>query len=129
MKLQEAAEILSETPGEAAELGADAIAFAQALHESFRQNHMTSSEDVDLNQLENLVDALFGELAAASLFLSESNFSRVPDMLRAVNKSLANSDHSVPPEVVKGFARLATRIEKTRLASKNLMIGEQTKPV
>jgi hypothetical protein len=98
----------------ALEMGADALAFVQSLHDMFRDNGMTAKEKPDLNELENLVDALLGELAAACIFLSEPSFSRVPDMLRVISEKLAKSD-DVPVVVSKGYERLAKRIEVTRL--------------
>jgi len=78
---------------------------------------MTEQEEPDLNELENLIDALHGELGAAVLFLCEPSFARVPDMLRAVGKAMGAMDEAnvVPPPIVKGFSRLAKRIENTRV--------------
>lgn len=105
---------------DAAEMGADALAFVQALHSMFRDNGMTSKDQPDLNELENLIDALHGELAAACIFLSEPSFSRVPDMLRIVAKQL-NKSEEVPLVVVKGYERLAKRIEATRMNMQTLI--------
>ena len=82
---------------------------------------MTSSESPDLGELENLVDALTGELAAACIFLSEPSFSRVPDMLRAVSQNLEKSPDEVPAVVIRGYSRLAKRIENTRLQMQALI--------
>jgi hypothetical protein len=100
---------------EALDLAADAMAFVQSLHQTFADNGMTSSTEPDLNELENIIDAIYGELAAACIFLSEPSFARVPDMLRVVSKKLEGSKDEVPPVVVKGYERLAKRIENTRL--------------
>lgn len=101
---------------ESLELAADAIAFVQALHQMFSENGMTSSENPSLNELENLIDATHGELGAACLFLCEPSFSRVPDMLRGIARKLEKEGGTevAPLVVIKGFDRLAKRIENTR---------------
>lgn len=106
-----------EPSQEVREAALDAIAFVQSLHEMLRDNGMTDKDQPDLDELENLVDAIHGELGAAVLFLCEPSFARVPDMLRVVSKQLdkAGDAASVPPVIVKGFDRLAKRIENTRV--------------
>lgn len=100
---------------EALEYAADAVAFAQALHQMFSDTGMTTKENPDLDELENLVDALSGELAAACIFLAEPSFTRVPDMLRVVSDKLAlTKDSGLPKVVILGYSRLAKRIENTR---------------
>jgi len=108
---------VSASSAEALEMASDALAFVQGLHEMFQQNAMTAKENSDLNELENLVDAVHGELAAACIFLSEPSFSRVPDMLRLISKKLNKQvdEKEVPFVVIKGYERLAKRIEVTRL--------------
>jgi hypothetical protein len=108
---------------EALELAADALAFVQGLHQMFSENGMTSSENPTLNELENLIDATHGELGAACLFLCEPSFSRVPDMLRGISKKLesAGGANVAPVVVVKGFDRLAKRIENTRIQMQSLV--------
>lgn len=100
---------------DALDLAADAMAFVQSLHQTFADNGMTSNTDPDLNELENIIDAIYGELAAACIFLSEPSFARVPDMLRVVAKNLEGNKGEVPLVVVKGYERLAKRIENTRV--------------
>ncbi len=101
---------------EAREKALDALAFVESLHQAFKDTGMTTSTEPDLNELENLIDALHGELGAAVLFLCEPSFARVPDMLRAIGKAMTGMEEAsvVPTPVVKGFARLAKRIENTR---------------
>ena len=102
---------------DAREKALDALAFVESLHQLFKDNGMTTTEEPDVNELENLVDALNGELGAAVLCLCESSVSRVPDMLRAVSKQMEKLEDAevVPPTIVKGFSRVAKRIENTRL--------------
>lgn len=101
---------------DAKEKALDAMAFVEALHQLFRDTGMTSSDEPDVNELENLIDALYGELGAAVLFLCEPSFARVPDMLRGVGKNMEKleNQNAVPPTIVKGFSRIAKRIENTR---------------
>lgn len=104
---------------EAREKALDAISFVESLHQMFKDNGMTTKEEPDVDELENLIDALHGELGAAVLFLCENVFARVPDMLRVIAKQTAK-DESVPPVISKGFERVAKRIENTRVNMQNL---------
>ncbi len=116
---QAAAEIEeSDQPStEAREKASDALAFVESLHQLFKDNGMTANEEPDVNELENLVDALYGELGAAVLFFCEPTYARVPDMLRGIGKGMGALEDAkvVPPTIVKGFTRLAKRIENTRV--------------
>lgn len=107
----------NNTEQEARDKALDALAFVESLHQLFKDTGMTTSEEPDVNELENLIDALYGELGAAVLFLCEPSFSRVPDMLRGIGKNmekLEDSNNVIPPTIVKGFSRIAKRIENTR---------------
>ena len=116
MKYDDVIAQLDKSPSkEALDIASDALAFVQSLHQTFADNGMTSSAEPDLNELENIIDAIYGELAAACIFLSEPSFARVPDMLRVVSKKLEGSKDAVPPVVIKGYSRLAKRIENTRM--------------
>lgn len=117
MNFEEAAQQIEDKNNpsqEAREKALDAISFVESLHQMFKDNGMTTKEDADVDELENLVDALHGELAASVLFLCEPVFARVPDMMRVVAKKTAE-DGEVPVVVSKGFERLAKRIENTRV--------------
>jgi hypothetical protein len=105
---------------EAMEKALDALAFLDALHNVFKDNGMTTTESSDVNELENLIDALSGELGAAVLFLCENSFARVPDMLRVIGAKLEKQE-DVPPEVAKGFTRLAKRIENAKVNMQSLV--------
>jgi len=107
---------------EARDIAVDALNFVQSLHQMFKDNGMTSKDEPDVDELENLIDALHGELGAAVLFLCEPSFARVPDMLRVISKQTsAMNDGSVPTVIIKGFERLAKRIENTRVNAQNLV--------
>ena len=117
---------IEESPlsDDAREAALDSMAFVQSLHQMFKDNGMTSTDEPDLDELENLIDALHGELGAAVLFLCEPSFARVPDMLRVISKQLAKQDAEVvgvPPVVFKGFERLAKRIENTRVNMQQML--------
>lgn len=109
----------------ALEQAADAVAFMGSLHEAFRDNGMTQTEEPDPDELENLIDALHGELGAAVLFLCHPAFSRVPDMLRALDTEEMEKNE-VPVAVIRGFARLAQRIENTRVNMQKLAREPET---
>jgi hypothetical protein len=95
---------------------ADALAFVQALHTMFKDNGVDLPIEPDVSSLEDVIDGVIGELAAASIFLSEDSFKRVPNMLRVVSSSFTqNAGEEVPTVITKGFSRLADRIEATRV--------------
>jgi hypothetical protein len=123
---EEAAEELGKQGADesSVEKALDAIAFVQALHAMFKDNGMTSTEEPDIDELENLVDALHGELGAAVLFFCEPSFARVPDMLRGISKAMPPD--AAPPVVTKGFDRLAKRIENTRVNMQNMINTTKT---
>lgn len=100
---------------ETIERALDAIAFVQSLHEMFKANGMTQAEEPNVDELENIIDAVNGELGAAVLFLCEPSFARVPDMMRVIAKQIPSMSPDVPPVIVKGFERVAKRIENTRV--------------
>lgn len=99
--------------GDTAEIACDALSFAEGLHEVFVQNGMIGDGDVvDLYRMENLVDALFGELVAACIVLG--TFEDTPKLIRNSGQQVkAMGDDVVPHVVSKGFERLATRVERT----------------
>lgn len=121
----------SPTTIAAIEAGADAIAFSQSLWDLFGdQGSVDKNADIDYGKLENLIDGIHGELAAACVFLSEDAFEKVPDMLRLIAAAVERDpSKSVPKVVIEGYRRLATRIEATRTnirtAKKILLDQEQ----
>ena len=116
---------------EALEAGADALGFCLALHDSLKENGYTSG-DLDFSFLENAWDGMQGELAAASLFLSERSFQRVPEMLRTIADNLekTNVDDSklIPTVIIGGHRSLAKRIEATRVQQRQMkeLVDTQT---
>lgn len=116
---------------ETLEAAMDAMAFVQSLHNMFRDNGVGLEEEPDCSTLENLIDGVHGELAAACLFLSEKSFEQVPAMLRAISARFEKLDEafkddqgqtgpSVPVVIRKGFSRLADRIEATRVQQRQM---------
>lgn len=113
--------VLSE---EALEASADALGFVQALHNMFRENGYDMPEDPEVSLLENAVDGMVGELSAASFFLSEDSFANAPELLRGISRAFSitqsNPKTVVPTVVVKGYDRLANRIEATRVQKQQM---------
>lgn len=101
---------------EALEAGGDALAFAQQLHQLYvDQGVLPEDSELDLNLLENLVDAYHGELAAAAIFLSEDSWPRVSEAIRATGESLDKDPNCGVPKIVsKGFIRLANRVDQAK---------------
>lgn len=127
MNYEENIENLSEENPtlETREVAEEAMGFVLALHNMFKEQGVSLPDDPDCSLLENYIDSIHGELAAACLFLSEDCFERVPSMLRTVASQFETLDKdfadpsgekgpSVPVVVRNGFSRLADRIEATR---------------
>lgn len=107
---------------EALEAATDALAFCMAMHDALKENGYTS-DDLSIEFLEKTWDGMLGELAAASLFLSENSFKNVPAMMRAIADNLANEatgDNTVPSVVAHGFRSFAKRIEATRVQQQQM---------
>lgn len=114
----EAGEDVSE---EALDAATESLAFVTALHSVFRDNGYDLPENPDVSTLEHILDGMMGELAAASLFLSEKSFQRVPEMLRTISKAFTQEPGAeVPTVIVKGYNRLADRIEATRVQQQQM---------
>ena len=122
-----------ETPSsDALEAAVDCVGFVTSLHTVFKDNGYDLGEEPDVSTLENILDGMFSELAAASLFLSEDSFQQVPTMLRTIGKAFANTSggDEVPSVIIEGYNRLADRIEATRVQQqqmKELLAAQPTK--
>lgn len=122
-----------ETPSSnALEAAVDCVGFVTSLHSVFKDNGYDLGEEPDVSSLENILDSMFSELAAASLFLSEDSFQQVPTMLRTIGKAFANTagGDEVPSVIIEGYNRLADRIEATRVQQqqmKELLAAQPTK--
>jgi hypothetical protein len=111
-----------ETASEdALEAASDCLAFVESLHSVFRDNGYDLSEEPDLSAVESILDGMMGELAAASLFLSEDSFKSVPQMLRKIGEAFSQMpSQEVPTVIVRGYNRLANRIEATRVQQQQM---------
>ena len=102
---------------------ADCLAFCKSLFDTFQLNGMLDKDaSFDPSHMENLIDALVGELSAAVLYLKGQPPGReVIDKLHAISidihqhNSLAKEEDRVPHTIKAGFSRLADRIESTKL--------------
>ena len=116
---------------DALEAASDSLAFVESLYSVFRDNGYDIPEEPDLSVLEAIIDGIHGELAAASLFLSEDSFKGVPDILRHIGENFpAAHGQEVPAVITRGFTRLANRIEATRVQQqqmKDLLESQQNK--
>lgn len=121
--MTEVEESHSELSDEAKEAATDAMAFVASLHSLYAESHAGFGEFPDCSKLENLIDCIHGELNAVCMVLAEPAFDRVPDILREITASLEtveiefNEDlqaSTLAPSVVKGYSRLADRINMTK---------------
>lgn len=107
---------------EALEAATDALAFCMAMHDALKENGYTS-EEPSIAFLEKTWDGMLGELAAASLFLSENAFQAAPKMMRGIADNLskhATEDNTVPSVIAQGFRSFAKRIEATRVQQQQM---------
>jgi hypothetical protein len=105
-----------EVSEDALDAASEAVAFVLALHTMFKDNGVEVTEEPSVSGLENIIDGIVGELAAASIFLSEDCFKSAPKMLRTISSAFTQKDgEEVPTVITKGFSRLADRIEATRV--------------
>lgn len=117
---------------EAMDAGADALSFVVNLNNELRANGADLPETPDIDKLGSVLDSIFAEIAAASIFLSEDVFVRVPKMLRGIADAFDKEDAnfkdptgevapSVPKAVVTGYRDLAKRIEAARVQKVHLI--------
>ena len=93
------------------------------MFDSFKMNGMLPADaEFNLSHMENLIDALVGELSAAVLYLKgQPPCRRVLESLRTISSNLkrhnqfAKEEDRVPHVVEAGFSRLADRIESTKV--------------
>lgn len=108
---------------EAVNASADSLAFCKTMFDNFKLNGMLPEDaSFDLSYMENLIDALVGEISAAVLYLKGQPPGRnVIQGLRKISadihehNSLAKEEDHVPHVVGAGFSRLADRIESTKV--------------
>jgi len=99
---------------EALEKALDAMGTVGSLWNLFRSNGgMDIPEEPDGNLLENTVDAYFCELLAATQFLAQKEFGDMPKLIRNTGVKIDEKfSGAMPRPVIKGYGRLAARIEK-----------------
>jgi hypothetical protein len=119
-------DVLNEEAVDAVETALDAMAFVATLHQSLVDNGAKLTPEPDTDEVGTTLDHIFGELSAACLYLSESSFARVPDMLRVIADGLDKENvpwtdpegvtaPPVPAVVIRGFRHFAKRLEATKV--------------
>lgn len=117
----EASEDISD---EALEASADALAFAQSLWDLFRANGLVvESDKPNFATMEKVIDLLYGELHAVTVFFSEDSFSQLPEVFDGVAHKLEEAQQAagghIPPEVIRGNRDFATRLRNARAYRKS----------
>jgi hypothetical protein len=108
--------------GVALEASKDALTFVQSLHNAFMMQGVEVPDEPDIHRLENLVDAYFCELAAATMLLSNTDES--VERLRKIAGELndqVNKGANVDNQAIQGFVKLADRIEATQAVMRRVM--------
>lgn len=120
--------ILDPGDVEALEAAQDALAFSQSLWDLFADQALhNDGDDPNYDKMENIIDAINGELAAAVLFINSLNIDAEralkanADLLEEYRESDKDGASAVPMVVIEGNRRLATRVKNTKviLAAKN----------
>jgi hypothetical protein len=113
---------ISDEGEEALEAAQDAITFTQSLWDLFRDQALHDDGDnPDYSKMENIVDAINGELAAAVLLLTSLNIdaegilNNNAEALEKIRGETVNAPDNVPQVVIEGNRRLAKRIKNTRV--------------
>lgn len=117
---------------EAIEACADALTFVTNLNAELRENGANLPESPDVDKLGSVLDGVFAELAAVSIFLSNEEFTRVPKLLRGIADAFEKGDvtftdpsgmtgPSVPVVIVQGYRDLACRIDATQVQKAELL--------
>lgn len=105
----------SSASSDAINAAVDALGFTQAFHEFMTDWGMmkSTSDEVDVAELEAAFESFIGEFQAACIFLASLNSS---DKLitAAYNKLKSTEDSGVPSSVINGYKKLADRVKKTR---------------
>lgn len=104
---------------EALTVASDSLAFCKSLFDRFQENGTLKPDvEFDLGYMENLIDALVGELFAAVAYLKDhpSHREAVQDLRVLssnikIHNSTAKQEDRIPFELEAGCIRLATRIE------------------
>lgn len=109
----------------------DAMAFAQSLWNHLKENGLyTAKEDPDFDVMQRAIDLLYGELHAATMFLSDTAFERIPEVFDGIAESLDTArkgvhGDSVPPEVIRGYRDFANRVRSAQAYQRSLMTAEK----
>jgi len=114
---------------EALEKALDAMAFVKLMHASMAAGGAKLSPEPDTDEVGTYFDCILGEISAASLFLNEASFARVPEMLRKIadaveRKNAPWTDPSgyteppVAPVVIQGFRNFADRLDATKIQAR-----------
>jgi len=93
----------------------EAAAFVQAIHDLFKAGGFPMGEEADLDVIGSVIDGAFWELTAVSIFLSEDNFSQIPQMMRNIGEATRGAQ-DLPSEIPEAYIRLADRIEAAKSA-------------
>ena len=92
-----------------------AMSFVLSIHNMLLENGALLGTDPDVSLLENCIDGVFAELAAACILLTSEPFSKVdiPGTLVKIAGSipLKDSEKDVPEVVRRGFLQLSKRLK------------------
>jgi len=112
---------ISDEQLDALEFALDAMAFGQSLWDLFEDQCLhTPDADFSFDMMENIVDAINGELAAAVMFLTSLDLdvskalNMNADVLEKLRIDTVSAEANVPDVIIKGNRFLADRVKNTK---------------
>jgi len=102
------------------ELLINSLTSSYSLHSLFVDHglieYAEEDEELDFESIEQAVDAICGEITAATLTLSSEHFPESEKLMDAISESLkpAHKKGVVPGNVIRGFSRMAQRVAAAR---------------
>ena len=110
---EEARQLCDTANPDVASLIEDSITLSKGLWDLLKLHGLNHPSDIpDIAVMEKTIDRVYGELAAATLLLSENAFPGIHKIAKGTAISLEmKNDPTVPKEIIQGFKDLAIRLE------------------
>ncbi len=102
-------------PG-AVSLVEDSVTFTKALWDLLKTQGLDHPSDIpDIQVMEQVIDRMYGELAAACMMFTDNAYAKLPLLFYGAHKKLVNENHpAIPKQLVQGFHDFGTRLENTQ---------------
>lgn len=107
----------------------DSVSFTKALWDLLKTNGLNHPSDIpDIQVMEQAIDRMYGELAAACMMFTDSAYNKLPLLFYGTHKKLKAANHpDVPSQMVQGFHDFGVRLENTQKTKQAFMDQEEVK--